>query len=204
MTRPKTLLEMAGAPAMAVDWNKAVLLLIDHQQEYLSTGKLPLAGIDAAVAEVGRLLAAARAHAAPVVHIQHMGRAGGLFDPAANGAFVEAIRPAEGEAVVSKTLPNAFANTSLDETLQRIGRKELVVAGFMTHMCVSATVRSALDHGYRSAVVASACATRDLPDPIGGGVLSAGQVHHAALTALSDRFATIIADTSAISVPAAA
>jgi hypothetical protein len=35
-------------------------------------------------------------------------------------------------------------------------------------MCVSATVRSALDHGYASTVVAAACATRDLPDPLGG------------------------------------
>ncbi|WP_341702793.1 isochorismatase family protein, partial [Ferrovibrio sp.] len=88
--------------------------------------------------------------------------------------------------------------------LKTLDRRELIVAGFQTHMCVSATVRSAVDHGYRSAVIAAGCATRDLPDPLGGGVMAAADLHRVTLTALSDRFATILTDTGAISVPAAA
>lgn len=67
----------------------------------------------------------------------------------------------------------------------------------MTHMCVSTTARAALDLGYRSTVVASACATRDLPDAL-GGVVDAKTVHRAALAALGDRFAIIAPDADAI------
>jgi nicotinamidase-related amidase len=61
----------------------------------------------------------------------------------------------------------------------------------MTHMCVSATARSAVDHGYGVTVVSDAVATRGLPDPLGGADLTAAQVHRAALAELADRFATI-------------
>jgi nicotinamidase-related amidase len=78
-----------------------------------------------------------------------------------------------------------------------LARKELIVAGFQTHMCVSSTVRAALDHGYRVTLVADACATRDLPDPLGGAALSAEQLHRSTLAALHDRFATVVADVGA-------
>src|SRR3546814_2143909 len=42
MTRPKTLLEMAGAAGQPVLWDKSVLLLIDNQVEYTAAGGLPL------------------------------------------------------------------------------------------------------------------------------------------------------------------
>lgn len=200
MSRPKTLLELAGAQAQSVLWDKSVLLLIDHQQEYATDGGLPLTGVDPAVAEIGKLLAAARKAGAPVIHIQQQGRPGGaLFTPGTPRAdFISSVRPIDGETVVPKGLPNSFAKTPLDEVLHRTGRNELIVAGFMTHMCVSATVRSAVDHGYRASVVAAACATRDLPDPLGDGVLKAVDLHRAALTALADRFATILPNAAAI------
>jgi hypothetical protein len=50
----------------------------------------------------------------------------------------------------------------------------------------------------RATVVASAAATRDLPDPLTGGTITAAEVHRNALTALSDRFAIIAPDTKAI------
>ena len=49
----------------------------------------------------------------------------------------------------------------------RRGSSTLIVAGFMTHMCVNSTARSAFSLGFRPTVVASATATRDLPAPDG-------------------------------------
>ncbi len=95
-----------------------------------------------------------------------------------------------------KHLPNSFAGTDLAAKLTALGRKELIVAGFQTHMCISATVRSALDHGYRVTLVANACATRDLPDPLGGAPLRAAELHRVTLAALHDRFATVVPDAS--------
>jgi len=205
MSRPKTLLEMAGAAGLPVVWDKSTLLLIDHQNEYLADGGLPLTGIDPAVAEIGRLLTAARWHGAPVVHVRHHGRPGGaLFNPEGPKAeFIAGIGPQSDERIVTKALPNSFAKTDLDAVLKSLGRTELIIAGFQTHMCISATARNAIDHGYRGVVVASACADRDLPDPTGTGTISATEMHRITLAALNDRFALVVPDASAI-VPAAA
>jgi nicotinamidase-related amidase len=195
----KTLLQMAGVNPAPARLTEAAVVIIDAQNEYV-TGKLPLEGVEAALSQVAALLAAARAAKAPVIHIAQRGRPGGLFDPeSAAFKFAAQAAPQAGETVIEKPLPNSFAKTTLHEALQAIGRKQLVVAGFMTHMCVSATARSAIDHGYGVTVVSDAIATRSLPDPLGGADLSAAQVHRTALAELADRFATIarVADIKA-------
>ena len=73
---------------------------------------------------------------------------------------------------------------------KQLGRTQLVIAGFMTHMCVSSTARAAVDLGYKATVAADAAATRDLPDPM-GGVIAADALHRAALAELADRFAVV-------------
>lgn len=187
---PQTLLEMVGAKPSTATLSNSVLVIIDAQEEYVS-GALPLAGINKAIDESRRLLERARAAGTPVVHVMHRGNVK-LFNP--DGPYfkiVKALTPLQGETVIEKQLPNAFAGTSLQKVLQQTGRKHLLVIGFMTHMCVSTTVRAALDLGYATTVVASATATRDLPDGQGGTV-PAKQVQRASLAALGDRFATVV------------
>lgn len=190
MSAPKTLMQLAGAEPRPHQISDSALIIIDAQREYLD-GKLPLEGIEPALEACARLLSAARAAGAPVFHVQHKGRPGGLFDP--QGAAFEICpqaAPLEGEAVIEKALPNAFAGTDLDALLKDTGAKQLIVCGFMTHMCVSSTVRAALDLGYASTVVASACATRALPTAA-GETLAAKALQEAELAALGDRFAVL-------------
>ncbi|WP_288393252.1 cysteine hydrolase family protein [uncultured Herbaspirillum sp.] len=200
MSYPQTLVQIAGGTARAATWQEAVLLIIDHQTEYTTTGRAPMTGIDAAIGQVAELLRQARAAGAPVIHVVHHGKPGGaMFDPQGpHVAIIDGVQPVTGELVLSKSLPNAFAGTSLDEAIRKTGRKSLIVAGFATHMCVSATVRSALDHGYASTVVAAACATRDLPDALGGPAIAAADVQRVALAELADRYATVVADAAAL------
>jgi nicotinamidase-related amidase len=122
-----------------------------------------------------------------------------LFAPgtAAAEIAIEAT-PLPEEPVIEKTLPNAFAGTDLREHLAALERKDIVLVGFMTHMCVEATARAAIDLGFKPIVVASAAATRDLPNPLDGSVLPANEVHRNALAALADRFATIAVNSGAI------
>lgn len=190
MTSAKTLLELAGADLTPAKLSASSLVLIDYQNEYLS-GPIAVSGAEAAIRQARRLLDRARAGGIPVIHVVHRGRAGGLFDlEAERGKVIAELSPALGEAVVEKSLPNAFAGTTLRELLTAAGRDNIVVAGFMTHMCVSATARAALDFGYRVTVDARSCATRDLPDGQGGSV-PAELVHRIALIELSDRFSVI-------------
>lgn len=197
MSGAKTLLQMAGANPAPAKLADTAVIIIDAQNEYV-TGKLALPGVNAALANVAALIAAARKAGAPVIHVAQRGRPGGLFDPDSDAfRFAAQAAPQAGEAVVEKPLPNAFARTDLDEKLKATRRKSLVIAGFMTHMCVSATARSAVDHGYTVTVAADAAATRDLPDPLGGADLAAADIHRTALAELADRFA-VIAQTADI------
>ena len=192
MTQPKTLRDHAGIAWPPARFDDAVLLLIDAQREY-TEGKLRLHGIDAAVAAIARLQQAARAAGTPIIHVAQNGRPGSaLFDPEGPmSKFIARVAPEGDETVVVKSLPNAFAKTDLDARLKATGRTNLIVAGFMTHMCISATTRASVDFGYRATVVAEAAATRDLPDGA-GGIIDAAIVHQVALAELADRSATVV------------
>jgi len=191
MSQPKTLLQMAGADLTPAALSDAVVVTIDQQNEYLS-GMLPLPGIEAALLEGAKVLERARAAGAPIIHVVHKGGKGGPFDlEGPGGQLADTVAAQDGEPLVAKPLPNAFAQTTLKDEIDKTGRKKLIVTGFMTHMCVSSTVRAALDLGYSTTVVANACATRPLPTH-DGGVIEAEALHKAALAGLGDRFAVII------------
>ncbi len=194
MSGAKTLFQLAGVTQTPPVLAECAVVVIDAQREYVD-GHLPLTGIAPALAALGRLIAAARAAGAPVIHVAHRGAegSGGPFDPNGPGfAFAAPALPAPGEAVVEKRLPNSFAGTDLKDRLAATGRTHVIFAGFMTHMCVSATTRAALDLGFTSYVVADAAATRPLPDPLGGPDLAAQDIHRTALAELADRFATVV------------
>ncbi len=193
MTAARTLLQLAGADLSPAKISEASLVLIDLQNEYLA-GPIALPGAEAAVAQSAGLLSSARHAGSPIFHVAHRGKAGGLFDRnAERGAIAAGVAPLASEPVIEKELPNAFAGTDLRDRLSATGRKNIILAGFMTHMCISSTARAALDLGFRVTIDAGACATRDLPDGR-GGTIEARTVHDVALVELSDRFAIIARD----------
>jgi len=190
MSDAKTLLELSGANMEPANLADACLLIIDMQNEYLA-GPIAVPTAGAAIASAGALLEKARKTGTRIVHVAHKGRAGGLFDrDGERGQIVSALSPLDGETLVEKGLPNAFAGTDLDAILKQTGCKDLIIVGFMTHMCVSSTARAALDLGYRVTIDADSCGTRDLPDG-NGGTVDAATLNSVALVELSDRFAVI-------------
>lgn len=185
----RTLNDLFGRTVIPARLGVAPLVLIDCQNDYLA-GPLALVGVEAAVEAAGRLLDAARARGSKIIHVVQRGAAGGLFDlDGPGGAVIDRLAPREGEAVVVKTLPNGFADTLLLAELGNHGG-EMIVAGFMTHNCVSSTVRAALDLGIQPTVAADATATRDLPYP--GGVVTAAALQRAELAGLADRHAVVV------------
>ena len=191
---PATLLQMRGASITPARLSGAALVVIDAQAEYRD-GRVRLAGIDAALTRIAALLARARAAGMPVIHIRQLGQAGSLFD-GAGGAILPEAAPQGAEPVIVKRLPNAFAGTELHAALQATGRRNLLLAGFMTHICVSASARAGLDLGYAVTVAADCTATRALPATDGGAPLAADQVQRVALAELADRFAAILDSTA--------
>lgn len=196
----KTLLSMAGAAYAAPDLSKSALVMIDCQQEYTDHA-LALPNASSAVTEAGRVLNMVRKAGGHVIHVRHIGKPGGAFDPDhARGGFIPDCAPSDGEMVIGKELPNAFAGTNLEEALRALAPERVILVGFMTHMCISATARAALDLGFGpTVIVANACATRDLPHPTNPErTVGAAEIHEAELAALADRFAFVVPDASAL------
>lgn len=101
------------------------------------------------------------------------------------------MAPVAGEPVVVKQVPDAFHATDLEKTLRELGAgPDLVLAGFMTHMCVTFTAQGAFNRGYRPTVVAEATATRALPAP-DGATVPAAALQSAALTTVADLFGVV-------------
>ncbi|MCE1204887.1 MAG: cysteine hydrolase [Holophagaceae bacterium] len=170
------------------------LLLVDLQNDYFPGGAMELVGSPGAGRQAGRLLAAFRAQALPVVHVQHVALRPGatFFLPGTPGAEIHSgVAPLPGEPVFQKHFPNSFRETPLREHLRRLGVTELVVAGMMTHMCIDTTVRAAFDLGFTCRLAGDACATRDLA--LSGATVPAAQVQAAFLAALHGTFAQVMA-----------
>jgi len=171
---------------------KRGLIVVDLQNEYLPTGKLPLSGIEAASANAARVIADARSKRLPVFHIRHEFANGEapVFVPGSEGVQIQpAVAPAGDEPVIVKNHINAFRQTDLKQQLEARGVEEVVVVGAMSHMCVDAVVRAAADMGYPVTVLHDACATLDLA--FGDVTVPAAQVHAAMMAAFAFGYGTV-------------
>lgn len=172
--------------------SKRAVVVIDLQNEYSATGKLPLAGIERAVANAAQVIADARSKRMPVIHVRHEFAHNEMpaFVPGSDGVAIQAaVAPAEGEPVIVKNHVNSFRETELKRLLDEQGIEELVIVGAMSHMCVDAVVRAAADMGYSVKVIHDACATLDLE--FGGVKVPAAHVHATMMAAFAFAYAEV-------------
>lgn len=173
---------------------KQAILVVDLQNEYAHTGKVPLSGIDAAVEKAARVIADARQKGVPVIHVQHIfaNNEKPFFTPGTPGvAFQEAVKPLDREPVVVKNKVNAFLDTDLQHILDELEVNALTVVGAMSHMCIDAAVRAAADRGYAVTVLHDACATLDLQ--FGDVEIPAAHAHATIMAALEFAYARVMA-----------
>jgi nicotinamidase-related amidase len=174
--------------------DKTALVIIDVQQEYFAPeGRLPLPQGPEAVKQIVRALGWAGDRRLPVLHVVHESRKPNahIFAPGSPGLAIHPdVVPAPGEPIIQKHLPGAFTGTSLEDELRTRGIEQLVVAGFMTQMCVDTTTRQAAHLGYKVTVLSDATAAMDVKDP-DGRVIPADAVHRTHLGSLSGFLADI-------------
>lgn len=191
MPTVSSLLDILGATSKPAKLAQSAVIIVDAQREYLD-GSVPLSGIDESLVEIKKLLSRARAASVPVIHVVHHTQPGApIFAPDSPlSDIIDSVKPVDNELVIRKNLPSAFVNTELEQFIAQTGLKELVLAGFMTHMCINATARSAVDLGFCPTVIGAACATRDLPAP-DGSIVPAEIVHRSNLASLADLIACV-------------
>ncbi|HEY1666586.1 MAG TPA: cysteine hydrolase family protein [Trebonia sp.] len=131
------------------------LLVIDAQNATLAAG----AGRDGVVANIGGLVARARAGGVPVIWIQHSDD--GLPLGSAGWQLVPELHRQDGDPLVHKLYGDSFEATDLAEILAGHGIGRLVVAGAQTDACIRATIHGAFVRGYDVTLVSDAHTTDD-------------------------------------------
>ncbi|MGO4394275.1 isochorismatase family protein [Variovorax sp. M-6] len=162
-----------GAP-LGVGTRQA-LLMIDFARAYFEPDSPLFADAPQVVDAAAELLQWARRQGLLVCHTQVVydaqGVNGGVFYrkiPALSvfregnplGDFVEALRPAPHEPVISKQYASAFFGTSLASLLNAQRVDCVIVAGMSTSGCVRATAVDAVQHGFIPIVASEACGDR--------------------------------------------
>lgn len=187
----QTLREVTGMGFKHASLSESALVMVDCQNTYRQ-GIMQLTHVEPALLQAQKLLNKARALGIPIIHIQHDAGPGTPYDIRSEiGAIAEEVAPENGEAVVVKQYPNAFWHTPLEAQLKSLNIEHVVLAGFMTHMCINSTARGAFNLGFKPTVVANACATRSLVGPQ-GKVIDAQTMHDSALAAIRDLFAVVV------------
>ena len=185
-------LQPARTALLVIDMQRDFL----HPQGYAARAGLDIEPLRAAIQPVSQVLAAARTADLAVVHTRegHLpdlsdcppyklersrragaeigasGPMGRLLVRGEHGHdFIDALQPRPGEVVIDKPGYSAFEHTALAQVLITRGIDTLILTGITTEVCVSSTLRAAVDRGYRCFTVADACASAD------------AQLHEAAL-----------------------
>lgn len=144
---------------------KAALLIIDMQNDFVLAGKLlRVAGARDVIPQIQAVLAEFRKRSLPVFHILRVHRPDGsdveiirkeLFaqSPFAvqgttGAAVVDELAPRTGEYVLEKTRMSAFIGTELDLMLRTLGVTRLFVCGIQTPNCIRTTVFDGIAYNY--------------------------------------------------------
>ncbi|KAF2729474.1 Isochorismatase hydrolase [Polyplosphaeria fusca] len=184
---PQSLRALLGAIPSTASPTDSALVIIDAQNEYAS-GALTVTNAASSSKAMVSLLSKYRAAGGKIVHILHKVPEGApVFTPGTELAeeFKE-LQAQDGEEVIWKLFPGAFAETKLDEVLKGWGIKKVVLVGYMAHVCVSTTAREADQKGYDVLLVEDGIGDRDIPGATGDEVTSM------VLKELGDGFGTVV------------
>lgn len=168
------------------------LVVIDVQQGFLDPSWGPRNNPEAE-SNIARLMAAWRHTGRPVRYIHHASRSpqGHIYRGTQGHDTKPEAMPLSGEPVHFKSVNSGFIGTSLEHDLRAQGVDTLVIIGLTTNHCVSTTTRMAGNLGFTTYVVEDATAAFDRLG-LRGEMRLAADVHAAALSDLSDEFATVI------------
>ena len=180
---------------------RAALILIDLMHGYFDEGSPFQLPSSDCLASASRVLAAARASDAMVVHTKVVlgpdAVDAGVFVkkiPALRAyigenpvnELMDEVAPLPSELVIVKQYASAFLGTTLAATLQASGVDTLIITGVSTSGCVRATGVDAIQHGFIPKVVRDAVGDRG-PGP-----------HEANLYDLQAKYADVVSEREII------
>lgn len=126
----------------------SVLVLIDHQPYQLAN--LNSHDPHMVVNNSAGLAKAAKAFGVPTILTSVIAERGGLIFPQITDVFPD-------QEVIDRTLINTWQDPKVVNVVKATGRKQLIIAGLWTEVCVAMPVIQALGEGWDVTVVTDAC-----------------------------------------------
>jgi nicotinamidase-related amidase len=125
----------------------SVLVLIDHQPYQLAN--LNSHEPQMVINNTAALAKTARAFGVPTILTSVIAERGGLLFPQITEVF-------PGQEVIDRTLINTWQDPKVVDVVKATGRKQLIIAGLWTEVCVAMPVIQALGQGWDVTVVTDA------------------------------------------------
>jgi len=126
----------------------SILVLIDHQPYQLAN--LNSHDPHVVVNNSAGLAKAAKAFGVPTILTSVIAERGGLIFPQITDVFPD-------QEVIDRTLINTWQDPKVVDAVKTTGRKQLIIAGLWTEVCVAMPVIQALGEGWDVTVVTDAC-----------------------------------------------
>ena len=171
------------------------LLVVDVQNEFSGKGLRAVPNYEEALRRIAQHLEEAREAGRPIAWVQHFNK------PHESKAFVPGtwgseLPPGMGpqsksERRFTKDVYGAFCAEGLEDWLNELGVRSVLIVGFYAHMCVSTSVREALIRGLDVFIDPEATGARDLEHPV-LGKHSADEVRRSALLQLTNMGAQVL------------
>jgi nicotinamidase-related amidase len=152
----------------------APLIVIDLQTAMFDgTIEPPIHDSDGLTVRVRAVIGWARRTRRKIAFVRHDAPEG---DPLARGSpgwrVWPALGQAEDEPTFGKSVANAFSNSALTDWVSNQGTDEVVLLGAQTDECVAATVKGAMELGFRVTVVSDAHSTWGVGGETAGQIIA--------------------------------
>jgi nicotinamidase-related amidase len=172
------------------------LLVVDVQNEFSAKGLRAVPNHEEGLRRIAQHVDEAREAKRPISFVQHFNK------PHESKAFVPGtwgseLSPGMGpqsksERLFTKDVYGAFSAEGLEDWLNKLGVRSVLIVGFYAHMCLSTSVREALIRGLDVFIDPEATGARDLEHPVLGRQ-SADEVRRSALLQLTNMGAQVLA-----------
>lgn len=126
----------------------SVLVLIDHQPFQLANLNSHLPSL--VINNAAGLTKAAKAFGVPTIITSVIADRGGLVFPQITDVFPD-------QEVIDRTTLNTWEDKKVVDVVKATGRKQLIIAGLYTEICVAMPVIHALGDGWDVTVITDAC-----------------------------------------------
>ena len=145
--------------------SKETLLIIDMLNDFVLEGApLEVPETRKVIPAIKKEIKEAKTKGSPVIYIcdsheqddkefSKFGWPAHSVDGTKGAEVVDDLKPGDSDIVIKKSTYSGFYNTTLDETLKKLGVNSLILTGCVTHICIMFTASDAVLRDYRVKVV---------------------------------------------------